>query len=732
MPLFARSGYRSKNLFTDLVLGVTSGLDMSLWCYVYASLIFAGALSTFLPVGVLCILLGWLVVGTWIALTSDDPLHLAEPDDQGMVIFGSIAGLLATYMGAEATGPGGLATMLCVIFLTTLAFALCCYLVARYRISRLLELLPYPVICGFMASIGWLLLQAGIEVMADTGLSTRVLQDVVDNERGLQLGLAALLGLALMALTRWLDRSWLLPVASALIVSVYYLGVTLAGMSHAEQQAQGWLFNISTDAGGVSRQLAGLRLADIDWSFIVLALPQMLTILLLALLYASMTLSALNAASPYELSITREYKNLGRANLMCAAVCCPPGYTEVVSTVMFRQFGASSRWLLLASSAVGICIVVFGGAIIGYLPKLLIGATIFLFTFQMLYEWLYEDVRDFTALDFAVVLCIFGTSILFGFMAGIALGILLTVLLFVLRYSMISAVHARHTLAEHHSSVERSAEDTERLRERGSQVVIYSLRGFLFFGTANGILDTIQDKERLGKGGCQALLLDLSRVTGMDISAYMVFTHILQVCEAKGVLLACCGAPAQVRDSLLSMHAVSEQDGRPLMFEDVDFAIEFLENRLLQPDAGEAPEASIKDRLLALLGDPGKAGRLLEVLRRKEFSADQVLFRQGDQDDGLYIVECGSFSAFILHPEHGLIRVRKFKHGSLIGELSGYLKDHRRSATIVAETESVAWHLERTELQNADHELAAMVHEMVAATLAERVSFMNERLNASA
>ena len=93
MSLFQRTGYRSKDLFADLALGLSDGLDMSLWCYVYASIIFAGVLSVYLPVGILTILLGWVLVSIWVSLVSREPLHICNTDDQAVVIYGAITGV---------------------------------------------------------------------------------------------------------------------------------------------------------------------------------------------------------------------------------------------------------------------------------------------------------------------------------------------------------------------------------------------------------------------------------------------------------------------------------------------------------------------------------------------------------------------------------------------------------------------------------------------------------------
>ena len=124
MITLQRKGYQSRRLSTDIALGITDGLDMSLWCYVYASIIFSGVLSIYLPLGILAGLLGWVLVSMFVTLTSKEPLHVANLDDQAVVIFGSISVLMIGYMGGDAGSPRGLATILSILAMTSLAFAL--------------------------------------------------------------------------------------------------------------------------------------------------------------------------------------------------------------------------------------------------------------------------------------------------------------------------------------------------------------------------------------------------------------------------------------------------------------------------------------------------------------------------------------------------------------------------------------------------------------------------------
>jgi len=723
-------GFRSKSLFADVSLGVFDGLDNALWCYAFATVIFAGALAPFLPLLVVILLCGWALLGVYVALTSEKRLHIVSMDEQAVVILASIAGLMVLHMGERASTSAGLSTMLVIMSLSSLAVAGFFWVIGHYRLTRLLELMPYPVICGFMAGIGWLLLEAGVGVVIDAPISE--FREAI-KEPGvlsrLLIFVAAAVGL-LIAVTR-LRRAWALPIASLLLVLGFYVVMAVQGLGRQELVAGGWLFDIPVDTGGALDLLASVSLREVDTSFVLAMLPQILTIAFLALLTQSMSLSALMASGSQDLDTSAEIEEMGAGNVLCALVASPPGSTDVIASTLYEEFGASSRWMPLITSGICVVMAVFGSAIIPWMPKLLVGATVFLFAWQLFYEWMYENVRGFQPIDFAIVLIILGTVIFVGFMAGIAVGILLALLLFVLRYSMISAIQGQHSLATYRSSVERSKSSNEILDQHGAEGLVYTLRGFLFFGTANAVLDTIRDDAHVRSGHYRVILLDMKRVTGMDISALNTFVQIRALCERSGVKLIYSGVEDETRDSLLMLGAVSEEHGEPLMFPEADYAVEYMEDVLLSQYQAEAESMTIYDHLNRIFDDLEKVRILIEHMTRVEIGESEILFEQGDDDNGLYMLERGSMTALIGTQHNGFKRVKKFRPGALLGEMSAYTPDRKRTATIVADENSVLFHLSAEKLARFDIDdlkLAASIHELVARTLGGRITYMNRRL----
>jgi SulP family sulfate permease len=379
------SGYQSRSLFADISLGVFDGLDNALWCYAFATVIFAGAMAQFLPLLIVILLCGWAMLGIFVAVTSEKHLHIVSLDEQAVVILASIAGLMIVYMGEKTVNTNGLATMLAVMALSSLGVAFFFWMIGHYRLTRLLELMPYPVICGFMAGIGWLLLEAGIGIAVNQPISMGLIDALKDTDNISKLLLFLAGAIVLLLSVTKIRRAWALPVASLFLVVAFYAVSTAKGHNMQELVSQGWLFDIPVETGGAIGLLKSLSFSQVDTAFVLSVVPQILTIAFLALLTQSMSLSALMASGDHDLDTSSEIEDLGTGNVLNALIASPPGSTDVIASTLYEEFGASSRWMPIISSLVCVVMAVFGSAIIPWMPKLLVGATVFLFAYLLFY-----------------------------------------------------------------------------------------------------------------------------------------------------------------------------------------------------------------------------------------------------------------------------------------------------------------------------------------------------------
>jgi hypothetical protein len=74
------TGYKPKSVLGDVSLGIFKGIDNGLWAYGFAAIIFAGALSAFMPFMLVILLVGWALMSLFTGLTSSVRVHLVNLD----------------------------------------------------------------------------------------------------------------------------------------------------------------------------------------------------------------------------------------------------------------------------------------------------------------------------------------------------------------------------------------------------------------------------------------------------------------------------------------------------------------------------------------------------------------------------------------------------------------------------------------------------------------------------
>ena len=105
------------------------------------------------------------------------------------------------------------------------------------------------------------------------------------------------------------------------------------------------------------------------------------------------------------------------------------------------------------------------------------------------------------------------------------------------------------------------------------------MNGFVFFGSANSLLERI--RKRVEAGPPRFLVVDLRRVTGVDSSAVVSFVKVVHLAEANGFELVFTGASDPVRKQL-ERGGVVEAEGIVRFEPDLDRGLQWCEEGLLR------------------------------------------------------------------------------------------------------------------------------------------------------
>lgn len=172
------------------------------------------------------------------------------------------------------------------------------------------------------------------------------------------------------------------------------------------------------------------------------------------------------------------------------------------------------------------------------------------------------------------------------FVIGILVGIVLACVSFVLQTSQVSAIRGTLPGDVANSTVRRHPVQHRFLQEAGRQIFIMKLAGYLFFGTIVGVENRIRAlllEEAFGFQPIRFLVLDLSKVDGVDFSAAEAFTRVKRILCGRNVKMIMSGIDlnSDVGRSLDNIGLLNEEDGIEF-FEDLNSALEHCENELLK------------------------------------------------------------------------------------------------------------------------------------------------------
>ena len=187
----------------------------------------------------------------------------------------------------------------------------------------------------------------------------------------------------------------------------------------------------------------------------------------------------------------------------------------------------------LVAGLILVLVLMTGIPLLAFYPKPILGGLLFFMGFSFLVEWVIGGWSRLPRADYAVVLLILAVTGLTDFIVGVGVGVMAMIVLFVLRYSRINVVQHTLTGVETKSTVERFTHHRRELQELGKHIHILKLQGYIFFGTANDLLEQIQARVKDNEQPLlRYLILDFRRVTGLDSSAVISFVKVKHLAEA--------------------------------------------------------------------------------------------------------------------------------------------------------------------------------------------------------
>jgi SulP family sulfate permease len=731
-----------RRLVPTLTAGVVIGLLEVVLVASFAAVIFGGRGSVNLPDAIGFNLFAAFVVMTVIALGSSLPGMIGSVQDSTAVLLALLSISIATQQSAE-TGytlqqtQALSQTFLTVVVAIVLASGLTgvvFVVLGSFKLGHLVRYVPYPVIGGFLAGTGWLLVKGGIGVLASRSLSLAEIEIFRRPGMVLRWLPGLLFALVLLLLVRQFRHFLTIPVTLVAGVAVFYLVLWATGTTVEAAEIRGFLLGPFPPGGALFDPALGEAFSHAAWGAIFGQTLTILTVVLVAVLALLINATGIELVADRDTNVNRELLVAGVANMGAAAGGGIVGFQALSLTALARRTGATTRLVGLVAAGVCLLALAFGAQALSLFPRSVLGGLVVFLGLSFLVEWVIEARTRLLRRDYAVVLLILVTVAFLGFLAGVVVGLLLAAMLFVLDYSRINVVKDDISGSLYRSRVEREPDRLEVLRSQGDRIHVLTLQSIVFFGTAYSLLERIRSRAQdAALPLLEYLVLDFRRVATLDSSAVLAFAKVHLLAESRDFTLVLTGLSDPVRRQLeRGGFAVSEP--RVRTFAELDRGVEWCEDRILEAEAASAPEGrpAAAGLLRSGFGDEVDLQKLMAYLEVEEIDEGHELIRQGDSSDDLYFLESGRLTAQLIGPDGEPVRIQTMGAGTVVGEVSMY-GGTARTASVVSEAPSKLYRLTRASLESMeerDPELAAALHRLFARLLAVRLADTQQTVRA--
>jgi SulP family sulfate permease len=280
----------------------------------------------------------------------------------------------------------------------------------------------------------------------------------------------------------------------------------------------------------------------------------------------------------------------------------------------------------------------------------------------------------------------------------------------------------------YHSNVEATEDRHLALQEHGGAILIFRLQGYLFFGTADSlrrrVVAEIASTKPTPAG--RFVLIDCTRVTGIDSSAASSFARLGQVAARDGLVVVVTGTSPTVRAALTRGQRTFA--AAPVRFEaTAEQGLMWCENALLDsiaPDKRAATPSELPAMLSGITGDNASAEKLAAYFERADFEPGAVLIEEGSPSDDIYILQSGRATVTMLGQSGKPVPLATIGPTAIVGEMA-FSRGKPRTARVEAEQPTIAWRFTRAALARLEHdapETAAGFHRGLARIMAERLA----------
>jgi SulP family sulfate permease len=505
----------------DMYGGITAGI---------VALPLALAMGVASGMGPIAGLYGAIFVGFFAALFGGTESQVSGPTGPMTVV---VAGLAAS-IAAEPAIVGGIE----LIYTAILVAGIIQIGMGVFRMGEYIRLVPYPVISGFMSGIGGIIIILQLVPLMGSAAPAGTVDALLFTPTALaNLNVMSLI-IGLVSLTiafRWPKAlAKFVPGPLAALIAGTLISVVLGGVPILGDIPSGLP---QLQAPQLSREAFFLVMK----AGFVLALLGSIDSLLTSLVADNITRSRHDS--------NKELIGQGIGNSVAGLFGGIAGAGATMRTVVNIHTGGKTRLSGMIHALFLFAVVLGLGPLASYIPNAALAGILVKVGIDII-DWSYlKNAHRGPRWDLMLMVLVLGLTIFVDLIAAVAIGVMLSAIAFVHQVGkdQIERLKATHLITDN-----ATPRELELLEEAGSAIIVFDFSGPLSFGAA---ADLGHHARTLFQGGTQALILDFSRVSFLDVSAARAVETMADDAAFTKRTVYVCGMNPEVNQVLTALDA---------------------------------------------------------------------------------------------------------------------------------------------------------------------------------
>ncbi len=666
---------------------------------------------------------------------------LAPSPSVAAVLFILLHALFAAMPKAEEAVL--LTTALSCTILVSLAVGVLAWFTRISGSSNWVRFIPIQIFGGVLAGLGLLILGVGIKSI--TGVLPHIAKfvpgmvyapNILESNIPLVWLPAVILALILFVFFYTLHRPiWgiiAVFVACAIAPFVQFIGLDVfLQLSYGMGR-----FSHTLDTSRYILFYSGDFWGQIDWNALYAIRGEIVAGVLLLLSMALYKITLVESEASQNIQLDQELKVLGANNMLSALSCGVPLSFCLARSLGNYYSGGRGALSIILAGLVLIPLLLFASPLYKFIPAFVPAGVLLFFALKLLYQWLVVVRKDFfKGEDYYLLLLSFVFTVSMGLTVGVGLAFALIMMISVTRHGASGGVLKQifHG-ANHSSTVDRAPAQRAHLKQHGDSVLVFRLQGFVTVGALYGIIRQSKQKaQAISQESVPSFIYDFSAVQRFGASMHQGFEQLYAFGEEYGVNIILTHISLEMADFLETLELVSSEPKHGLkIFQNLDYALEWAENRLLEEaNLLEMEKQSLAKILAPVFPVKEYIPALMKVLEPFKFKAGEYIFQQGDASDSMYFIESGMCRIELQLDGGKTLRLKKMGPGAIFGEMGLYM-DAPRSAGVVATTDVLVFRLSQRRVALVEEKMpklkSAIDHYLVN-LLASRIANANAMIS---